>query len=484
MPPGNIYARVFQDAQTGLLLLERTTGRVVEANAVFVRMAARGGDDIVGRCFWQPPLVADPDAGAEVHAHLLAGGTVASAELPFQTGDGRWLLLDLSARALNGGLVLIEVRDATGDEQARLAARIEALRLIAGRTAAEFHRLHRSLVATGELLLVGAGQGRPVLRELEEIQQASERAGNIARQLEAFGGGIQLQLQPVALNDLVESTFPRLRQMFGRGIEIVPDLSPDTPYVMADSVLVRQALLKLAANSRDAMGPEGTFCVQTNKASAVEPGLGTAEPCSGSYGMLAVSDSGPGLDDLSWAHLYEPFFTSKATGLNLGLGLAAVYGIVRKSGGRLWAYSQPGNGATFRIYLPSAGAQFPALPAMPAQSSRDGAIILLVEANDGMRTVMANLLKKRGYRVLAALHPKEAMRIAETHGPPDLLISRPEPELAHHLTRIQPQLQVLYLGGLADGLLAREHGLPPRTSLLQKPFEPETLLARVLELLD
>ena len=481
MPPSDIYARVFENAQTGLLLLERDTGRILAANAAFLRMAGRAGAEVVGRSFWQPPLVADADAGADIHGHLLAGGTVTGVELPLQAGDGRWLLLEVSGSAASGPIQL-EVRDAAGREHARLAERIEMLRLLAGRMAAEFHNLHRALLTTGELLLASAGQGRPVFRELEEIQQASERAGSIAEQLLAFSGGIELQARPVALNDLVESMLPRLRQLLGRDIQIVPDLSPDMPPVMADPVQVRQIILKLAANSREAMERGGTFCLQTGSAPTVEPGLGSTEAAGGPYGVLTVSDSGPGLDDQSWAHLYEPFFSTKANGL--GLGLAAVYGIVRQSGGRLWACSQPGKGATFRIYLPLAGAQFPALPEPQMDLSRGNATILLVEANDGMRTVMANLLKRRGYRVLAALDSKEALRITETQGPPNLLISRPEPELAMRLTRMQPHLRVLYLGGYADGPAVQDQGLPLRTFTLQKPFAPETLLAAVLDLLS
>jgi len=483
MPPSDIYARVFENAQTGLLLLERDTGRILAANAAFLRMAGRAGAEVVGRSFWHPPLVADMDAGAEIHGHLLAGGMVTGAELPLQAGDGRWLLLEVSGSAASGAIQL-EVRDATGREHARLAERIEMLRLLAGRMATEFHNLHRALLTTGELLLASAGQGRPVFPELEEIQQASERAGSIAEQLLAFSGTIELQARPVALNDLVESMLPRLRQLFGRDIEIVLDLRPDMPPVMADPVQVRQIILKLAANSREAMGRGGTFCLQTGGAHTVEPGLGSTEATGGPYGMLAVSDSGPGLDDQSWAHLYEPFFSTKANDRGLGLGLAAVYGIVRQSGGRLWACSQPGKGATFRIYLPLAGTQFPAPLAPQMDRSRGNATILLVEANDGMRTVMANLLKRRGYRVLAALDSKEALRITETQGPPDLLISRPEPELAMRLARIHSRLRVLYLGGYADGPVTQDQGLPLRTFTLRKPFAPETLLATVLDLLQ
>src|SRR5580658_3932843 len=483
MSSGDVYARVFETAQTGLLLLERASGRILEANAAFLRMAERRSADVVGRSFWEPPLVVDTDAGAEIHAHLLAGGAVTDAELPVQAGDGHWLLLEVSG-STSGGLVHLEVRDATGREQARLVERFETLRLLAARTAVEFRNVHRALSTMGELQLIGAGQGLPVLDELERVRQASERSSGIAGQLLAFSGGTALRVRPVALNDLLESMLPKLRQLFGRNIEILLDLSPDLAPVIADPVQVRQILLKLASNSRDAMERGGTFCLQTANAVTVEPALGNTETAGGPYGMLAVSDSGPGLDDQSWAHLYEPFFSTKANGQNLGLGLAAVYGIVRQSGGRLWAYSQPGKGATFRIYLPLAGTHFPSLPAPQLDRIPGNPTILLVEANDGMRTVMANLLKRRGYRVLAALHSQEALRITGTHGPPDLLICRPEPELARHLGRIQPQLRVLYLGGYADGLVARDEGLPPRTVLLQKPFEPETLVTAVLDLLS
>jgi PAS domain S-box-containing protein len=477
MPLGDIYVRVFENTQTGLLMLERATGRVSEVNAAFLQIAGCARAEVLGRNFWEPPLVADAAAGAEIHGRLRDGGTVTGAELPLQARDGRWVLLEVGGNAASGGIQL-EVRDATRQAHARLVERFEMLRALAARTSAEFQSLHGVLRTMGEALLAGVSQGRPVPGELQEIQQAGERAAAIAGQLLAFSGGIPLQVRPVVLNDLVESMLPRLRQLFGRDVEIVPVLSPDMVPVIADPLQLRQIILKLAANSRDAMERGGTFCLQTANAATVEPGLGNAEAVGGPYAMLAVSDNGPGLDDRSWEHLYEPFFSTKTNDRSLGLGLAAVHGIVRQSGGRLWAYSQPGKGATFRIYLPLAGTHFPALPP-PTDAVHGSASILLVETDDAMRTVMANLLKKRGYRVLAALDSKEALRITDAQGPPDLLISRPERELAEHLSHIHPELRVLYLGGYADGLVAHDQGLPPRTSLLQKPFEAETLLATV-----
>jgi two-component system, cell cycle sensor histidine kinase and response regulator CckA len=474
MPSSDIYARVFENARVGILLLERATGRVLEVNTAFLRMAGRGRDDVVGRSFWEPPLIADAGAGAEVRDHLRAGGGVEGLQLPLETGNGRRQLLEVNGGP-SGGLIQLEVQDATVREHARLAERMEALRLLAGRMAGEFQRLDHTLRMLGELLLANASQDRPVLRALEEVQQASERAGAIAGQLLAFSGKSQCQAREMVLNDLIKAMLPRLRQMFGPGIEIVDDLSPDLEPVMADPAQVRQIILSLADNSREAMGRGGTFYMQTRNAPA---------SAGGPYAMLAIGDNGPGLDDESWAHMCEPFSSTKADGRGLGLGLAAVYGMVRQSGGRLWAYSQPGKGVTFRIYLPLAKADFPSLPELQAGVSASGATILLVQAHDGLRTVMANLLKKRGYRVLPVLHAEEALRVTEAQGLPDLLISRPEPELVRQLSQVAPQLRVLYLGGHASDPETDVQVLPPRTSLLPQPFEVETLLATVQKLLE
>jgi hypothetical protein len=181
--------------------------------------------------------------------------------------------------------------------------------------------------------------------------------------------------------------------------------------------------------------------------------------------MLEVSDEGPGLDDESWQHLYEPFFTTRQHGKQ-GLGLAAVHGIVRQMGGRLWAHSEPGEGASFRVYLPR------------ARAAR-AATILVLEQNDGLRTVVANILKKRGYRVLSARATADAMEMARTGAPPDLLISEPEPDLSKLLAGLQPRLRTLFLNG---------HSVRPvagaQTATLSKPFELATLLDAVKTLLQ
>jgi len=472
MNSSDIFATAFENLRAGVLLVEKATGRVMEANPAFLRMCGRARGEVVGRSFWAPPLIDDAEAGAEVFEHLRAGGLVDRAELPLATGDGSCLLLEVSGREVADGVVQLEVRDATARAGARMAERMEAQRNLAERVAVEFAETHRALQAASEMLASCAGRGPSAAPQSEEIRKAADRAGAIAQELLACGGRAALQIGQVQLNELIEAMRPALRQILGPGVELVPDLSRDVAPVMADAAQVRQIVLKLAANAGEAMQHGGRFRIATRNASADDPMLGRTSD-GGSYVVLEVGDDGPGFDDQSWNRLFEPFFTTKAEGRR-GLGLAAVRGIVRQMGGRLWADSEPGKGASFRIYLPRAQAESTALP--PARANRRSpATILLVEQNDGLRTVMTNILKKRGYRVLAAHAATDALEIVKTQGPPDLLIGKPEADLVNSLASLHPQLRTLFLNG---------HSEHAGAATLSKSFELEMLLGKVRELLQ
>jgi len=458
--------------RAGVLLLEKATGRVTEANPAFLRLCGYPRSQVVGRNFWAPPLIDDGEAGAEVFEHLRAAGRVEGVELPLRTGDGTCLLLEVSGGEFAGGLVQLEVQDTTARAGARMAERIDAQRSLAARLTAEFTVMHRALRAASETLTNCARSRPSAFPESDEIRKAADGAGAIARELQAYGGQLAMEKSQVQLNELVEDMQPALAQMLGRDIEVVADLSPDVPPVMADPSQVRQILLKLAANSGEAMEHGGKFRILTRNASADDLALGQKGD-SGAYAMLEVSDQGPGLDDQSWEHLYEPFFTTKRPGKR-GLGLAAIHGMVRQMGGRMWAFSEPGQGASFRIYLPRPRAESAA--PLPERADRHGtATILLMERNDGLRTVVANILKKRGYRVLAARASPDALEMAETQGPPDLLIGEPEPDLVNRLESLHPQLRTLFLNGHCDHAGA---------ATLNKPFEVEMLLGKVRDLLQ
>jgi len=464
MNSSDLFAKAFDNLRTGVLLLEKATGRVMEANPAFLRLCGRARGEVVGRILWAPPFIDDAEAGAEVFEHLRAGGQVEGAELPLKTGDGSCLLLEVSGRELTAGVVQLEVQDVTARAGARMADRMEAQRSLAARVALEFTEAHRALLAAGEALANCARRGQATAPELDEIRKAAGRAGAIAQELLAYGGRAALATGHVQLNQAVEAMRPALQELLGRDVQLVVDLSRDAAPVLADPAQVRQILLKLAANSGEAMQHSGKFRVGTSNAPADDPMLGRAGD-GGSYVMLEVCDEGPGFDDQSWDHLFEPFFTTRRQGQR-GLGLAAVYGIVRQMGGRLWADSEPGKGVSFRVYLPRAQAE--AVAPQPAT-------ILLMEQNDGLRTVMTNILMKRGYRVLAAPAPTDALEMAKTQGPPDLLISETEPDLDKSVADLQPKLRTLFLNGHSD------HA---GVATLNKPFELEMLLGKVRELLQ
>jgi PAS domain S-box-containing protein len=465
MDTTDIFAEAFENSRYGALLLEKATGRVMEVNSAFLRICGRPRGEVVGRSFWAPPLIDDAEAGAEVFAHLCAGGIVEAAELPLAARDGSRRLLEVSGRELAGGVVHVEVQDVTARAGARIAERMDAQRGLAARVAGEFGEMRRALQAAGEMLAQCAKRGQATFIESDEVRKAADSAGAIARELQAYAGQLEFETGRVQLNELIEDMRPVLQQMLGRGVEFVADLSRDASPVMADPAQVRQILLKLAANSGEAMQHSGRFRVATRNAPTGDPTLERAgDICS--FAMLEVSDQGPGFDDESWEHLYEPFFTTKRNGKR-GMGLAAVHGIVHRMGGRLWARSEPGKGAWFRIYLPLAQTESVAAPA-PAADRRSPATILLMEQNDGLRNVVTNILKKRGYRVLAARGASDALEMATAQGPPDLLIGEREPLLAKHLASLQPELPTLALRGDSLG----------------RPFELDMLLGKVRELLQ
>ena len=456
MTSSDLFAKAFSNLQTATLLIERSTGRISEANRAFLGIAGRSREEVLGGNFWAPPFIDDAEAGQEVFGHLLTGGSVQNAQLPMQTASG-CLLIEISGAPLDSSVVQLEVWDATARAAERVAARMDAQRSLGARVAREFTYLHGALQSASELLSAAARRGDVTFQQGDEIRKAAGRAAAIGGDLMAYSGELPLEIGAVELPELVAEMQPALQVMLGRDIQLLTDVSPNMPPVMADPAQLRQVLLKLAANSGEAMAHRGKFRIAACAATPDDPALPSGS--AGSFALLEVSDEGPGLDDESWDHLFEPFFTTRQNGKR-GLGLAVVHGIVHKLGGRLWAHSEPGKGASFRIYLPL--------------GERHPSTILLMEENEGLRTVVANILKKRGYRVLAAPAAAEALEMAKTQGPPDLLICEPQPELASSLVALHPRVRTLFLNGHTSNA-----GIPS----IAKPFELGTLLGKVTELL-
>jgi two-component system cell cycle sensor histidine kinase/response regulator CckA len=332
-----------------------------------------------------------------------------------------------------------------------------------------------------------------VREDVEHIKKAAERTAAVTQQLLAFSRRQLLRPQPLDLNSVVEGFEPVLRRTVGEGVELRLALAPDLGPVSADPGQLEQVLLNLALNARDAMPGGGVLQVETanvvlDETSAADRGV-TVRP--GGYAALVVRDTGHGMDPNTLRQIFEPFFTTKGVGKGTGLGLSTVYGIVKQSGGYIFADSEPGRGTTVTIYLPLADAERPAPPPPAGRPHGGGETILVVEDDALVRAIMTRGLEEAGYAVLEAEHGDAALELARDGGGPlDLVVTDLAMpgvggrELAEWLAELRPDVPVLFVSGHTDDDVVRRGLLDPGVAYLQKPFTPEVLARRVREMLD
>jgi CheY-like chemotaxis protein len=295
------------------------------------------------------------------------------------------------------------------------------------------------------------------------------------------------------LNDVISDVKEMLRRLVGEDVELVSRLSPSIGKVRIDRGSIQQALMNLAVNARDAMPDGGTLAIETSgvvldEAYATEH-LGTKP---GPHVLLAVTDTGTGMDRATQARIFEPFFTTKERGKGTGLGLSTVFGIVQRSGGVIGFESEPGKGTCFRIYLPAVEGEVhePRPPTAP-NARRGTETILLVEDDEQLRAVAFGILERSGYRVIAAPDGREALALSEKHaGPIDLLLTdavMPHlsgPELARRIAVTRPTIKILCMSGYADDAVVNRGELDPGIAFLPKPITPTTLTKKVRAVLD
>src|SRR5712692_198075 len=312
-------------------------------------------------------------------------------------------------------------------DQLAQAGKMEAIGHLAGGIAHDFNNLLMVIMGRTELLLAGLDTGDPNRPTIELIEQTAIRAADLTRQLLAFSRKQVLQPAVLDLNTVVSNMSEMLRRLIGEDITLITALTPALGRVKADPGQIEQIIMNLAVNARDAMPHGGRLTLETAN---VELDAAYArkhvEVCPGPHVMLALSDTGVGMDSKTQARIFEPFFTTKGPRKGTGLGLAMVYGIVRQSGGNIWVYSEPGRGTTFKIYLPRI--EEPVAPAhgddAPAQPLRGLETILLVEDEDAVRDLARDVFTARGYTVLEARHGSEALQICEDHaGPIHLMLT-------------------------------------------------------------
>ena len=380
------------------------------------------------------------------------------------------------------------------EQQLQQSQKLEAVGRLAGGLAHDFNNVLTAILGSVELLLLDTPPDAPTREELDIIRDAAARAQELIRQLLAFSARQVLQPRVLDLNRLVGDVNKMLRRLIGEDVELVSAPAPDLGAVRADAGQIEQALVNLAINGRDAMPEGGRLTIETANAEIPEgAGRPHGEVPPGRYVTLRVTDTGHGMDAETQAHIFEPFFTTKPHGKGTGLGLATVYGIARQSGGHVTVDSAPGEGTTFRIYLPrvdeavESGGVPPAVGA-PVEGTET---VLLAEDEHLVRSLARKVLEQAGYTVLVAAGGPEALQVAALYdGPIHLLLTdvvMPEMsgrELMHRLTLVRPGLRVLYMTGYSDEAVARHGLLDPGTGFMQKPFTPEALARKVREVLD
>lgn len=380
------------------------------------------------------------------------------------------------------------------EEQLRQSQKMEAVGKLAGGVAHDFNNLLTAINGHSELAMRRLKQDDPLYEKLEKIKKAGERAATLTHQLLAFSRKQILQPKVLDLNQVVFEMNKMLQPLIGEDIDLFTKLKPDLGMVKADPGQLEQVLMNLSVNARDAMPKGGKLTIETANVYLDEDYAGRHLSITpGWYVMLAVSDTGSGMDAQTQEQIFDPFFTTKEVGKGTGLGLSTVYGIVKQSGGNIWVYSELGRGTTFKVYLPCVNrcAEEPEPSTARNQLSEGNETVLLVEDEEMVREMAKEILEESGYQVLEAKHGHEALLIAEQYsGYIHLMLSdvvMPQMsgrELAARFAPLRKDMKVLYMSGYTDDAIVHHGVLDEGMAFIEKPFTPNALARKVRETLN
>ncbi|HUK86703.1 MAG TPA: ATP-binding protein, partial [Terriglobales bacterium] len=394
--------------------------------------------------------------------------------------------------------VLAAIQDVTGQRhlelQLRQKQKMEAVGRLAGGVAHDFNNLLTVINGYSEMMLDRLGPDDPLYPHCDQIKSAAERAASLTRQLLAFSRQQLMEPRTLDLNAVLSRLDKLLLRLIGEDIEIVMRPGTDLGSVRADPGQVEQVILNLVVNARDAMPRGGQLLLETANVVLNEDYVRehAAPVRPGPYVMLAVSDTGAGMDPETQARIFEPFFTTKEAGKGTGLGLATVYGIVKQSNGYIWVSSEPGQGTTFKVYLPRVERAPEGLEAAAPAAQKPGTeTILLVEDDWQLRDLARSLLSSLGYHVLTVDTVGEVESVVGRHsGGIDLLLTdvvmpgMSGNELARRVSERRPGIRVLYMSGYTADTVVRHGVVESGTHFLRKPFTSTSLAAKVREVLD
>lgn len=379
----------------------------------------------------------------------------------------------------------------TLEERLRQAGKMEALGMLAGGIAHDFNNLLTIISGYSQLMITAVP---PEERSaVEQVLKASERAAQLTGQLLAFSRGQEWQPKPLILNQLIETISTMLRRLIGEHIELRLRLAPDLGAIYADAGQVDQVIMNLVVNARDAMAQGGKLVIETANVSFTEKDEKRLDVRRGTYVMIAVSDTGAGMSPETRAQVFDPFFTTKERGRGTGLGLSTVWRIVKQAAGALELESEVGRGTTVKVYFPlctPAEAVKPVAGENTSETEGGRESILVIEDEEAVRRLVVATLKRRGYRVLVAENGKEALEIAERQNHIDVILTdlimpgMSGVQVASKLREKFPSAKILFMSGYTDQPTRAASGLAEATEVLQKPFTPTALSARIRELLD
>jgi len=494
------------DANPSLIFVKDWDGRFVLVNEATAQVYGTTVDALVGK------TDADFNPNVEEIAHFLrhdrdvmsSGQPKVIAEEPVtnpKTRETRWFqTIKMPLRAPEEGTATLlgvstEITERKRlEEQLLQSQKMEAVGQLAGGVAHDFNNILTAIVGYTDLLAAELGTNAQQLEDLEEIRKAARRAAALTRQLLAFSRKQVLEPRIIDVNGVVLNLDKMLRSLISENIELKTVLADDLAAARADPNQIEQVIMNLAINARDAMPEGGTVTIETGNATLDDAYAAQhVSVIPGEYVMLAVSDTGCGMDEKTQSRIFEPFFTTKPAGRGTGLGLSTVYGIVKQTGGNIWLYSEPGKGTTFKIYLPAIAA----LPedigkVAPADAlPHGGGTVLVVEDDEQLRRLTHRALASQGYTVLEADRGSTALDIARRHkGHIDLLLTdviMPDTNgrtLAETIRAARPGLRVLYMSGYPDCAIASHGMLEPGVAYLAKPFTTDAVTRKVREVLE
>ena len=470
---------------TDALVVCKQDRTIMAVNAACCLASGYAERDIVGRPLSLIFAASDLDEGADQETEL-------------KTADGRHVPIRLTASRLRGrgddGMVLI-ARDLTErqrlEAQLRTAQKMEAIGRLAGGISHDFNNMLNVILGYAGMLLEGVEPSDPLYVPVSEIQRAGERSAELTQQLLAFSRQQVAERRTLNIGEIVESTLRILHRVVGEDVEVSTHLAAQPCVARLAPGQVEQILMNLAVNARDAMSNGGTLSLTTD---VVEVTAAEAErrhgARAGRYARLSVQDTGTGMDAATLQRIFEPFFTTKEQGKGTGLGLATVFGIVHQNDGHIVVSSTVGAGSTFQMYFPESNSAIDDSPSkrLSVHPAPAATTVLLVEDEEQVRDLIGAVLRRRGYRVLAALHPQDALRICREHdGSIELLLTdviMPQMngrELADRVLAARPEIKVLYMSGYTDDVVL-QRGVS-HVAFLQKPITPDALGRKVLGML-